>query len=125
MVLVDTSVWIRGFAGVAPYSVELAKLLHVDEVAGHQLIYGELLIGDMGGRQKVLADYLLRHQVPMVPHDDVAGFVRQHRLHGRGIGWIDAHLLASALADRVQFWTADTQLADFARQFHVAYIPTP
>src|SRR5213593_1790538 len=55
MVLVDTSVWIRSLAGRAPYMAELDRLLELDEVAGHELVYGELLIGDRGGRKKLLA----------------------------------------------------------------------
>jgi hypothetical protein len=49
MVLVDTSVWIRFLAGREPYATELDSLLERDEVAGHELVFGELLIGDKGG----------------------------------------------------------------------------
>ena len=48
MVLVDTSVRIRALSGRAPFEEELARLLDLDEVAGHDLIYGELLIGHRG-----------------------------------------------------------------------------
>ena len=51
MVLVDTSVWIRFLANRAPYAAELDRLLGLDEVTGHELVYGELLIGDRGGRR--------------------------------------------------------------------------
>src|SRR5262249_35273869 len=96
-VLVDTSVWIRFLSNRAPYAAELDRLLSEDEVFGHQLIYGELLIGDKGGRKKLLAHYERMDQAPVVPHSEVVTFVRDRELHGRGIGWIDAHLLASAL----------------------------
>jgi len=49
-VLVDTSVWIRFLANREPYAAELDRLLERDEVVGHELIFGELLIGDRGGR---------------------------------------------------------------------------
>ena len=55
MVLVDTSVWVRFLANRTPYTPELERLLALDEVAGHEMVYGELLIGDRGGRRKVLA----------------------------------------------------------------------
>src|SRR5688572_25403463 len=110
MVLVDTSVWIRFLANRAPYSAELDRLLERDEVAGHDLIHGELLIGDCGGREELLKSYIAMHRVSPVPHSDVVAFVLARRLHGRGIGWIDAHLLASALAARVLLWTADERL---------------
>lgn len=55
MVLVDTSVWIRSLQNRVPYLAELDRLLGLDEVAGHELVYGELLIGDKGGRSKLSA----------------------------------------------------------------------
>jgi len=54
MVLVDTSVWIRFLANRAPYALELDRLLSLAEVTGHELVYGELLVGDRGGRTKLL-----------------------------------------------------------------------
>jgi len=121
MVLVDTSVWIRFLSNRAPYSAQLEQLLAADDVAGHELIYGELLIGDRGGRHTLLAAYELMHQVEMVPHGDVVAFVRDRRLHGRGAGWIDIHLLASALVARVPLWTADPRLATVAGELGIAY----
>ena len=121
MVLVDTSVWIRSLANQAPYVAELDRLLGLDEVVGHDLVYGELLIGDIGGRRKLLAAYERMHQAPMVPHHDVVAFVRDRDLHGRGVGWIDVHLLASAIVGRSQLWTADPRFAAVAMQFDVAY----
>ncbi len=121
MVLVDTSVWIRSLAGREPYMAELDRLLGTDEVAGHDLVYGELLIGDRGGRRKVLAAYELIHQASSVPHREVVAFARDRDLHGRGVGWIDIHLLAAALVGRFQLWTADESLAAIAKEFDVAY----
>ena len=66
MVLVDTSVWIRFLANRMPYAAELDRLLERDEAAGHDLVYGELLIGDSGGRTKLLNAYDLIHRVPAV-----------------------------------------------------------
>ena len=95
MVLVDTSVWIRSLAGREPYMAEMDRLLGRDEVAGHELVYGELLIGDRGGRIKLLAAYEQMRQAAIVSHSDVVQFVRKRGLYGRGAGWIDVHLLAS------------------------------
>jgi hypothetical protein len=121
MVLVDTSVWIRFLANRAPYAIELDRLLGIDEVVGHELVYGELLIGDRGGRGKLLAAYEYMHQASVVPHPDVVAFVRHRNLHGRGVGWIDIHLLASAIVGRLQLWTADPRFATVARDLGVAY----
>lgn len=123
MVLVDTSVWIRFLAGQAPYLAELGALLDARRAAGHDLVYGELLIADQGGLRKPLAAYELLRQAAMIPHTEVVGFVRDHRLYGRGVGWIDVHLLASSLAGRCELWTADLRLAALAREFRIAYEP--
>jgi predicted nucleic acid-binding protein len=121
MVLVDTSVWIRFLSGRSPYVADLAQLLGQDEVSGHELVYGELLIGDKGGRRRLLADYAHMHQAPIVPHQEVVTFVRARRLHGRGIGWIDVHLLAAALVGRLSLWTADPRLAAVAHELGVGH----
>jgi predicted nucleic acid-binding protein len=124
IVLVDTSVWIRFLSNRKPEAVELGELLRRDEASGHDFIYGELLVGDTGGRRRLLSDYALMHQAPVVPHADVAEFVRARRLHGRGIGWVDAHVLASALVGRLKLWTADVPLVTLAAELGVAYRAT-
>lgn len=123
MVLVDASVWIRFLANRAPYAAELDRLLGLDEVAGHDLVYGELLIGDRGGRRKFLAAYERMHQAAAVPHRDVVAFVRDRDLQGRGVGWIDIHLLASALVGRMRLWTADPRFSALAGELGAAYDP--
>jgi len=100
---------------------ELDRLLGSDEVAGHELVYGELLIGDRGGRRKLLAAYEQMHQAGMVPHRDVVAFVRARDLLGRGVGWIDVHLLASAIVGRLQLWTADPRFSAVADELGVGY----
>src|SRR5260370_33265627 len=121
MVLVDTSVWIRSLAGRSPYMAELDRLLSRDEVMGHELVYGELLTGDRGGRRKLLASYERMHQAGMVPHRDAVAFVRDRDLHGRGVGWIDVHLLASAIVGRFQLWTADPRFSAVANELGIAF----
>jgi predicted nucleic acid-binding protein len=123
MVLVDTSVWIRFLANRPPYSAELDRLLDRGEVAGHDLVYGELLIGDPGGRQELLKGYGLIQRLPTVPHPEVVAFVRGSKLYGRGIGWLDAHLLASALVADAPLWTAGELLARLAGEFGIRYAP--
>lgn len=120
-VLVDTSVWIRFLSNRAPYAAELDRLLSRDEVSGHMLIQGELLMGDNGSRTALLRDYERLDMAPMAPHHEVLEFVRARGLHGRGLGWIDAHLLAAALTGRLQLWTADRALAACAEELGVNY----
>lgn len=104
-ILVDTSVWIGFLSNRAPYARELDALLSRDEVSGHAFVYGELLIGDKGGRGHFLASYSLIHQAPVVPHADIVSFVR----------------LASSLVGRLKLWTVDPRLAALAGDLRIAY----
>jgi predicted nucleic acid-binding protein len=123
MVLVDTSVWIRFFGG--NYLAELPELLYRDEAVGHELVFGELLIGDNGGRKALLSKYSRIPWLPMIPHREVATLVYSRQLHGRGAGWVDVHLLASALVGRAKLWTADHALFLLAEDLGIAYQPPP
>ena len=121
MVLVDTSVWVRALANRAPYASELHRLLALNEVTGHELVHGELLIGDRGGRRNFLSAYERIQQASIVPHHEVLELVRRRNLHGRGVGWIDIHLLASAIVGRLQLWTADPRFSAMATELGVGY----
>lgn len=123
MVLVDTSVWVRFFANRALFAGELDRLLEEEQVTGHEFVFGELLIGDAGGRKDFLADYQLLPWIPRVDHREVAAFVQSRKLQGKGIGWFDAHLLASALVAGVRLWTADKSLSQLAASLRIAYFP--
>jgi len=111
--LVDTSVWIdhlrRGNA-------KLAERLERAEVTCHPFIIGELACGRLRDRDTILRLLEALPQVPLAEHDEVLGFVDAHRLMGAGIGWIDAHLLASARLAGTAIWSRDRRLADAARK---------
>ena len=121
MVLIDTSGWIRFLYNRGSYGPELDRLLNLDRVVAHALVLGELLIGDLGGRREFLADYERLQYATVVPHLDVLEFVRDRELNSRGVGWMDIHLLASALVDRLQLWTANPRIAAVATELGVAY----
>ncbi len=124
MVLVDTSVWIRFLAGREPFASGLDWLLGRDQVIGHGMVFGELLLGDVGGkRRKLLEAYEQMHHAATVPHDDVVEFVRVRRLAGRGVGWVDANLLASAVVGGLKVWSTDPRLAALASDLRIAYAP--
>jgi predicted nucleic acid-binding protein len=97
------------------------RLLSRKEVVGHDMVYGELLIGDRGSRRKHLASYEAIPRAATVPHRDVVDFVRSRDLQGRGVGWIDIHLLASAIVEKLYIWTADPRFATMARDLAVSY----
>jgi predicted nucleic acid-binding protein len=126
MVLVDTSVWIRFLAGREPFASGLDELLGRDEVVGHEMVFGELLLGDIGGgRRTLLEAYALMHQASTVAHEEVVAFVRERRLFGRGVGWIDVNILASAVVAGFRIWTADPRFFTLADGLQVAYLPIP
>jgi predicted nucleic acid-binding protein len=121
MILVDTSVWVRFLGGREPYATELDRLLMENDVLAHEFVYGELLLGDRGGRTKLLAEYERMQRAPTVRHGEVLALVRGRDLCGRGIGWVDAHLLASTLIEQAHLWTADENLSRLAREVGVAH----
>lgn len=123
MILVGTSVWIRFFSDRAPYAEELARLIRLEEVAGHELVYGELLIGDPGGGRKPFSAYAKILYAKAVAHSHVVDFVQDRKLHGRGVSRIDVHLLASALIARTPLWTADAPLTALAEELGIRYRP--
>jgi predicted nucleic acid-binding protein len=121
MILVDTSVWVRFLGGREPYSTELDRLLMENDVLAHEFVYGELLLGDRGGRTKLLTEYERMQHAPTVRHGEVLALVRSRSLAGRGIGWVDAHLLASTLIEKARLWTADEALSRLAREAGVLH----
>ena len=127
MVLVDTSVWLRFLANREPFATALDRLLAAGDVVGHEMVFGELLMGDVGGgRAGLLSDYELMVQTAPVRHMEVVTFVRARGLHGRGVGWVDVHLLASALAGGFLLWTADEPLEAIASKLRIDYTdPAP
>ena len=85
------------------------------------MVFGELLIGDSGVRARTLALYEHFSYAATVSDREVIELVRARRLFGRGIGWMDAHLLAAALVAGVQLYTADRPLTKVANELAIAY----
>jgi predicted nucleic acid-binding protein len=111
-VLVDTSVWVEHLRQKDPV---LAALLSQGEVECHPFIIGELACGWLQRRSEVLELLQRLPQVPVASHGEVLTLIERHRLMGRGIGWIDAHLLASAALAQTPLWSRDRRLSDIAR----------
>ena len=110
--LVDTSVWVDHFRQA---DAALSALLIRGEVECHPFVIGELACGTLHRRKEVLSLLQRLPQVPLGSHNEVLTFVERHGLMGRGIGWIDAHLLASTSLARSLLWTRDRRLAQSAR----------
>ena len=119
MILVDTSVWVDHLrAG----DEELTALLNNSQVLMHSFVLGELACGNLRNREAVLKLLQNLPQAPVASDAEVLFFIEQHRLMGRGIGFIDAHLLAAtALAVPVRLWTRDRRLTATASDLGLAY----
>ena len=107
MVLVDTSVWVSHLRKGNP---RLALLLNDGDVVCHPFIIGELSCGNLRNRFEILS---LLHSLPIVgqaEHEEVLQFVENNDLMGRGLGYVDVHLLASAVLSGVSIWTLDRKL---------------
>ena len=112
MILVDSSVWIdhlrKGDLG-------LSILLRDGHAVCHEFVAGELACGNLKNRKKILT---LLSELPLAEtasHLEVLELIQNRRLMGKGIGWIDAHLLASSLISGVLLWTRDNSLAKIAK----------
>lgn len=107
MVLVDSSVWVSHFrAG----NSELEILLNDGRVACHPFIIGELACGNLKNRTEILSLLQSLPAAKQAEHKEVLGFIESNRLMGIGIGYVDAHLLASAVLTGIRFWTMDKKL---------------
>ena len=107
MVLVDTSVWVEHLRSG---TIGLEALLADGDVVCHPFILGELSCGNLKNRKEIIA---LLHDLPMASRADdeeVIHFIEEHKLMGKGLGYIDIHLLMSALLSGVPLWTVDKRL---------------
>ena len=111
MVLVDTSVWVAHFRDK---NAGLASLLHSDQVLCHPLVIGELACGNLKQRSEILSLLRALPSVVVAEHNEVIDFIENQRLMGKGLGFIDMHLIASALMSRVNLWTFDRKMNQFA-----------
>lgn len=111
MLLVDTSVWVNHLRRNEP---RLAQALEDDQVLMHPFVLGEIACGSLRHRSDILGDLGKLPHAVSAENAEVLTFLDQHRLYGKGIGWIDAHLLAAAVLSRCQLWTLDIRLADAA-----------
>lgn len=117
MILVDTSVWIDH---LRLRDETLVRLLDSSQVLYHPFVIGELACGTMSRRDRILA--LLANLPPaaVASHAEVLVFIKQHQLMGRGIGYVDCHLLAAvALGSPAKLWTRDKRLASVAADLYL------
>ena len=118
MILVDTSVWVahlrEGIRG-------LEALLGEGDVMCHPFIIGELACGNLENRAEILS---LLQALPMAAHaehGEVMHFIESYGLMGKGLGYIDMHLLASAMLTKVPLWTLDKKLNEISSKLGLSF----
>ena len=119
MILADTSVWVDH---LRTDNNALAVLLDTGMVLAHPFVIGELALGNLRQREIVLNALADLPHARVATDVEVLHFIERHALFGRGIGYIDAHLLAGVhLTAGAELWTNDKRLHGAAAQLGVAF----
>ncbi|MHB9099063.1 MAG: type II toxin-antitoxin system VapC family toxin [Syntrophales bacterium] len=118
MVLVDTSVWV---SHLRDGNAELANLLNDGRVLCHPLIVGELACGNLKDRAAILSFLQLLPMGIEAEHEEVLAFIENNRLMSKGLGYVDVHLITSAVLTDVSVWTFDKKLAQAADSLHIKF----
>ncbi len=120
MILVDTSVWIDHLRRP---EWELIRRLREGRVLMHAMIVGELACGNLNSRYERLREWQALPQIPVLSHTDVLTAIDSRDWSGKGLGFVDVHLLASVLrrAD-TSLWTRDKRLERLADALNIAYV---
>lgn len=117
IILADSSVWIANFRSPDVFFAELgrARRLRI-----HPFVIGELALGTLPRRDRTLADLATIRMVRVATHPEVMDLIEAEELSGLGIGYVDAHLLASCLiTPGVSLWTRDKALGNAATRLGV------
>ncbi|MDD5223846.1 MAG: type II toxin-antitoxin system VapC family toxin [bacterium] len=120
MVLVDTSVWV---AHLREGNIGLEELLNEGRVACHPFIIGELACGNLKNRFLILSLLNSLPRAIVAEHEEVIQFIENKNLMGKGLGYVDTHLLASAVLTGVPLWTRDRKLDEFSAKLGTHYQP--
>ena len=118
MVIVDTSIWINHFCKGDKH---LEKLLLDAEVICHEFIIGELACGNLKNRNEIISLLQSLPHSPIVDHQEFLFFIDKYQLMGRGIGFVDVHLLASSQLAKLPIWTADNKLRGVSKDLELQY----
>jgi len=105
--LVDTSVWIDHFRRG---NASLVSALESAEVWCHPFVLGELACGSLQNREEILSLLAALPQAPVATEEEALKLLEMKHLMGKGLGWIDIHLLGSALLAGIPLWTLDRPL---------------
>ena len=117
MILVDTSIWVDH---LRHGDARLKALLETAQVVIHPFILGELALGNLRQRNVVLSTLRDLPHAVSAGNEEVLDFIERQALPGLGIGWVDAHLLASARLTSASLWTRDKRLKAVAIKLGLA-----
>ena len=117
MILVDTSVWVNH---VRRPDARLQRALIDQQVLMHPFVLGEIACGNLKRRSDLLSELSKLPLAVSAENYEVLTLIEQHRLFGTGVGWIDAHLLTSALLTHCRLWADDVRLHEAAVRFKIA-----
>jgi predicted nucleic acid-binding protein len=121
VILVDTSIWVGHLKVGHPV---LESLLDRVSVLGHPWVTGELALGHLSQRAQVLHLLTRLPQAEVATPAEVLDFIEHRQLHGLGIGYVDAQLLAATqLTPDAQLWTAGRRLAAAASRLNLSADP--
>ncbi len=118
MILVDTSVWVNHLRNNDEH---LKKILMDGDVVCHTHIIGELAYGNISNRKEIISLLQSLPLIPQVEFDEYLYFIEINHLYGKGIGYVDIHLLASAKLAQAKLWTVDKRLNTAAAKFAIDY----
>jgi predicted nucleic acid-binding protein len=116
-VLVDTSVWIDHLNRGEPHLVEL---LNQGLAAIHPFVVGELACGNLRNRNEIMDLLCGLPTATKADDEEILQFISRQKLHGKGLGFIDVHLLAACRIDRTRLWTRDKRLLAAAASVQVS-----
>jgi predicted nucleic acid-binding protein len=120
-VLVDTSIWADH---IDRSDSALQILLDHDLASIHPYVIGELAMGNLKQRDTLLRELKKLHGAVIAKDDEVLRFIVVQKLSGTGIGYVDAHLLASTqLTPETKLWTRDRRLREAAERLALDFKP--
>lgn len=117
MILVDTSIWADH---LAKKNGTLFEMLQDASVLMHPFVIGEIALGNLPQREVVLQILEGVPSAAIASTSEVLRFIERHDLAGSGVGYVDAHLVASALMENATLWTRDKRLRAVAERLGVA-----
>lgn len=118
MVLVDTSIWVTH---LRQGSRQLEKLLIDAEVMCHPFIIGEFACGNLKNRDEIISLLQSLPMAPTIEFDEFLFFIEKNHLIGKGVGFVDVQLLASAQLAAIALWTGDKRLKSAADQLKLTF----